>query len=289
MQIRITNREFSNGTPARVNRATGVVELAPSFFSHNADERAFILNHEMGHYVLQTKQEKKADIYAANNLYKIIGLKRTADAINYSLHDSLLNDQRRLNVFNYLAKKDRDENGNNIMDLTIKDLTYNDMNGDMVVFDGFVNEDGLEYTNTFVADCGNINELELSDYLNFCEFYGIEPSAEAVQVFREQKLRDVGKISNMSESRMSAQETQDRALQLLEQGRITTKQYNELVSGIDTRSGFQKLLDELSPAKILGNAGERESRSSTSGSAMLPVAVILIAIAVIVIFLSYKN
>lgn len=290
MQVCVNTSEFSNGTPARVNRATGVVELAPSFFTHTPDEQRFILLHEVGHYKLQTQSERRADRFAANNLYRQIGMRRTADAINMSLHDTLRNDIRRKDVFNFLAAKDR-SNGNKIMDISINDMAYDDNTGEMVVADGFTNEDGFAYCNTVIADGGNISALELTDYVNFCNFYGLNPCPEAVVAFRETKRRDIDSISNMSEKRRTANDLKERAMHLLEQGRITQKEYSDMVAGIDDRSWAQKFLIDapLETFKTLFSAPSRSGGSTSNASSMLPVALVLIAVAAIVAFIALKK
>ena len=52
------------GSPAAVNRGTGELHLAPSFFSLPEAQQRFILWHEWGHYILDTKSELEADKYA---------------------------------------------------------------------------------------------------------------------------------------------------------------------------------------------------------------------------------
>lgn len=52
------------GSPAAVNRSTGELHLAPSFFALPETQQRFVLWHEWGHYTLDTKSELHADKYA---------------------------------------------------------------------------------------------------------------------------------------------------------------------------------------------------------------------------------
>lgn len=57
--------ELDVPTPARVHRPSGTVYINSSIFDkYSAGEQKIILEHELGHYVLQTTSEEKADLYA---------------------------------------------------------------------------------------------------------------------------------------------------------------------------------------------------------------------------------
>jgi len=59
------------GTPARVNHRTGVMEVSRSHFKKlDPVYRLFVMYHERGHLVLNTKNEREADNYAMNELLK---------------------------------------------------------------------------------------------------------------------------------------------------------------------------------------------------------------------------
>lgn len=54
-----------NGSPARVNRRTGVMYISRKAFSRMpVSHRTFVMLHEMGHVVLQTTNEIAADAWA---------------------------------------------------------------------------------------------------------------------------------------------------------------------------------------------------------------------------------
>lgn len=63
--MKITYVDNLNNTPARVNRETGEIQLdRKMWFSLPEPYRKFILEHEKGHYYLQTTNELLADQYA---------------------------------------------------------------------------------------------------------------------------------------------------------------------------------------------------------------------------------
>lgn len=293
MKVLVCLHEFDNGTPARVDRERGVIELAPSFFKKTEDEQSFILLHEVGHYLKRTKNEDEADRYAAESLSQRIGFRRTADAANRSMHDTPQNDKRREKIFNFLADKDR-KNGNNIMDLNIKDMVCTDDGRMVEVKDGFTNEDGFTYINNIISE-GEISDLELTDYMNFCKFYGLPLCADAVIVFRESKQEDLSNFSLKSQKRRDAEAEETRLRQQLERGLISQETYDNLMAGIDTRSGVEKFWDKTTTGvtnavkNLLGNSGEVVQTSSSKGSSMLPVAIILIAVAIGVVYFAMKK
>lgn len=62
---------YLNGTPARVNHRTGVMEISRQHFRKlDPIYRLFIMLHERGHIALNTKNEYAADEYAMNELLK---------------------------------------------------------------------------------------------------------------------------------------------------------------------------------------------------------------------------
>ena len=294
MIVTACNHEFDNGTPARINRRAGVLELAPSFFRKSQDEKEFILLHELGHLELDTTDEMKADKYAANNLYKKIGLKRTFNALNSALHDTAESDVRRVRMFNHLAGIDRRENNNNIMNVNIEDIEYNSTTGDMYFPIQVTNPDGFRYINQYVGESAIIEDEEVTDYVNWCKFYNIPPSPDAIQAFRAMKSRDVGTYDNVSTAKKNAEAEKARLAQMLERGQITAAEYSKLVSQVDDRSGFQKFWDSATKGvgetvgRILGNSGETEYTQESKG-VMMPIAIALLVVAVIVIVFAFKN
>ena len=163
MKVVKVNQEFENGTPARVHRPSGTILLAPSFFDHTDIEQDFILGHELGHYVMQTKNEELADWYACKQLVDKHGIKATFRALNNSLFNTNASDKRRLSLFNKLVIYDKLKNNNNMETLQYEQVydNYTDSMVD-VSFSGFDDENGFHYTNDYVCDNDNapIQELE---------------------------------------------------------------------------------------------------------------------------------
>lgn len=179
MKVVKVNQEFENGTPARVHRPSGTILLAPSFFDHTDIEQDFILGHELGHYVLQTKNEELADWYACKQLVDKHGIKATFRALNNSLFDTNASDNRRLSLFNKLVIYDKLKNNNNMETLQYEQVydNYTDTMID-VDFSGFEDANGFHYTNDYVCENYDapITELEATDYVNWCRFYGVDMS-----------------------------------------------------------------------------------------------------------------
>lgn len=179
MRIVKVNQEFENGTPARVHRPSGTILLAPSFFDHTDIEQDFILGHELGHYVLQTKNEELADWYACKQLVDKHGIKATFRALNNSLFNTNASDKRRLSLFNKLVIYDKLKNNNNMETLQYEQVydNYTDSLID-VDFSGFEDANGFHYTNDYVCENFDapITELEATDYVNWCRYYGVDMS-----------------------------------------------------------------------------------------------------------------
>lgn len=179
MKVVRVNQEFENGTPARVHRPSGTILLAPSFFDHTDIEQDFILGHELGHYVLQTKNEELADWYACKQLVDKHGIKATFRALNNSLFNTNASDKRRLSLFNKLVIYDKLKNNNNMETLQYEQVydNYTDSMID-VDFSGFDDENGFHYTNDYVCENYDapITELEATDYVNWCRYYGVDMS-----------------------------------------------------------------------------------------------------------------
>ena len=181
MKIVRVNREFENSTPARVHRPTGTILLAPSFFDHSEIEQDFILGHELGHYVLQTKNEELADWYACKQLVDKHGIKATFRALNNSLFDTNASDKRRLSLFNKLVMYDKLKNNNKMNMETLQyEQVYDNYTDSMidVDFSGFEDANGFHYTNDYVCENYDapIQELEATDYVNWCRYYGVDMS-----------------------------------------------------------------------------------------------------------------
>ena len=180
MKVVCLDHNFENGSPARVHRPTGTVYLTPRFYEkYSPVQQRFIILHEMGHYVNQTPDECEADRFAADILLNLEGYKRTFRALNESLGDSSINDERRINLFNYL--KARDMNGLDKNAVISGKKQYRS-----VSYEPFEDENGCVFTNDYIGQ-GEIEEIEIADYLNFCDFYGRDYSDMSAKEYRSQK------------------------------------------------------------------------------------------------------
>lgn len=65
MKLIYTTEPFMQDTPAAVNRDTGIIYINPVLYATLTPfQQKFVLQHELGHYRLQTSSELKADAYA---------------------------------------------------------------------------------------------------------------------------------------------------------------------------------------------------------------------------------
>jgi len=181
--------EFDNGTPARVHRPTGTVELAPSFFSLTPDQRQFVLLHEMGHVALDTTSEQAADVWAADNMIKDVGLRRTFRAMNTALHDSLQSDMRRINLFNSLVRYDNMVNGNDMK--TIGPCVYMSDSDTMQPYQvvTFEDKEGFRYNNNFInKNFGpSAFPVEAPEFVQWCGFYKLPYNVQSLASYRKAK------------------------------------------------------------------------------------------------------
>ena len=180
MRIVSLDHNFNNGSPARVHRPTGTVYLTPLFYKkYTPQQQRFIILHELGHYVNQTKDESEADRFAADIMLNLDGYKATFRALNESLHDGPESDKRRINLFGYLKTRDMEGLDQNAI-----------INGNReygtVDFSSFEDENGCVFTNDYIG-VGELDDIEIADYLNFCDFYGLDYSDMSAKEFREQK------------------------------------------------------------------------------------------------------
>lgn len=180
--------EFPNGTPARVHRPTGTVELAPSFFRLSPDQRRFVLEHEIGHWRLDTRDEYVADRYAADAMRNVFGLKRTFRSLNDTLHATPQSDSRRVALFNYLADIDNRENGNDMK--TIGDAVYCPNTDTIrecraVEFVG----DGFTFTNNFIEPDFSVpaHPVEVAEFCQWCSYMGVPCNISTLSEYRKAK------------------------------------------------------------------------------------------------------
>lgn len=191
MRIICMSSEFSNGTPARVHRPTGTVELAPSFFQLTPDQRHFVLLHEIGHYALNTRSEYDADAWAAGQMQKDVGLKRTFRAMNGALRMSPASDSRRVALFNRMVMYDNRLNGNDMK--TIGPCVYMPETDEMqpyrvLSFDG---EDGFTFNNNFIPSDMNTPAypVEASEFVRWCQNAHRPCSNTALLLYRKAKAK----------------------------------------------------------------------------------------------------
>jgi len=88
---KITYLPDLGATPARVNRRTGEMQISIKFWKQLPPEhRFFIMLHEMGHVILQSRNEEEVDNWAFNQYAKA----------GYSLKESVFALTRVLNMDN---------------------------------------------------------------------------------------------------------------------------------------------------------------------------------------------
>ena len=295
MKIVNLARNFENGTPARVHRPTGTVYLTPLFYAkYTPIQQRFIILHELGHYVKQTTDESEADRFAADILLNLDGYKATFRALNNSLHSGNENDARRINLFNYLKKKDMNALEQNGVINGKKEYQN-------VSFERFETPEGCVFTNDYIGSGEEIEELEIADYLNFCDFYGYEYSDMSKGEYRQQKrdakiaarkAKNDQRQSKADARRMRAEAKQTKAnakLELAKQGISTGSSIGNALSSVaDTVGGwFGK--------KNSGDDGNvYVDETSTSGtSSKLPLiiggAVALVVVVIIIVVVAKKS
>lgn len=190
MRIQRMDSEFLDGSPARVSRAAGTVQLAPSYYRHTEDGQRFILAHEFGHYALDTSDQHWADLWAAGYLMRRIGLKRTFRAMNNALKDSEANDRRRIALFNALAEYDNKTNGNN-MNTISGEWIFNTDTGEMQPCENrqCKGADGFVYANNYFPadDTAPVAPVEAEEFVKWCGFHGYPVAVAHLRAYRGAK------------------------------------------------------------------------------------------------------
>ncbi|MDR0207032.1 MAG: hypothetical protein LBI45_07245 [Bacteroidales bacterium] len=101
-KINIVDSTVIGRSPAAVYMATGIIEINKDVWhKFTPYERAFIIQHERGHYLLPTEFEKEADAYALVQTLKI-NQSALKDGIN-ALAKMNLKDKSRLNALYHEA------------------------------------------------------------------------------------------------------------------------------------------------------------------------------------------
>ena len=123
-----------NTSPAFCNRQTGELYInVPVYSKFNQNERYYILLHELGHIVLNTNDELKADEYASTiYLKKGYSLTDSVKALGHALKYNKQEDYiRTLKQFERAKKYDFEINGHdNKIDMEIPNLNFSSMDGD---------------------------------------------------------------------------------------------------------------------------------------------------------------
>ena len=293
MEFVSLERNFKNGTPARVHRPTGTVFLTPKFYEmYTPTQQRFIILHEMGHYVNQTRDESEADRFAADILLNLEGYKATFRALNDSLHSGDVNDARRENLFNYLKERDMKRLDRNAVISGKKE--YRRVN-----YESFEDPNGCVFTNDYIGD-GEIDELEIADYLNFCDFYGLEYSDMSKGEYRQQK-RDAkiaakkaktdAKQSKADARRTKAEAKMQKAnakMELAKQGISSGAEFAKGLSGIGNKIAgiFGKGGND---AEVSDGGTYVESGSSSKLPLIIGGVAVVVVVAIIIIVVLKKK
>ena len=297
MRIVSLDHNFNNGSPARVHRPTGTVYLTPLFYKkYTPQQQRFIILHELGHYVNQTTDESEADRFAADIMLNLDGYKATFRALNESLHDGAESDQRRINLFGYLKTRDMEGLDQNAI-----------INGNReygtVDFCSFEDENGCVFTNDYIG-VGELDDIEIADYLNFCDFYGLEYSDMSAKDFRaakrQAKIDKAAAKNDLLKSKADAKRTKAEAkmqkanakLELAKQG---------ISGGAKIGEAFGKIGESVAGifGKKLGGGGDDPAEyaggavpSDGGGKSKLPLiigGVVVVVIVTVIIIVVVKK
>lgn len=107
--------------PAAVDMLTGVVSINRSVWNrYDNFEKAFVIMHELGHYVLDTDSEYEADEYALRNVYKTAprSLKRSLQTL---CKIRVLDPMRLSNLYKVALQLDADD-GNGIAAIELQKI-----------------------------------------------------------------------------------------------------------------------------------------------------------------------
>ncbi len=102
------------GTPARVNRKTGVIYVSKWHFDQlDPVYQQFILNHEMAHYLFKSRDEEFCDEFAMQKMLQDgYNLTDILKSVTRTLKNTRSHYGRKLNVFNSLRIYDYLKNNN---------------------------------------------------------------------------------------------------------------------------------------------------------------------------------
>ncbi len=300
MRIVSLDHNFKNGTPARVHRPTGTVYLTPLFYEkYTPIQQRFIILHELGHYVGQTRDESEADRFAADIMLNLDGYKATFRALNDSLHGGGASDIRRINLFNYL--KQRDMEGLDANAVINSDKEYRN-----VSFESFEDANGCVFTNDYIGTSPEIEEIEIADYLNWCDYYGLEYSDMGAKAFREAKRE--AKVAKMKAKNDNLQSKADARrekaaarkekaaakMELAKQGISAGAEWGKGIGGaLKSVAGLFGKGGDSAAAEAGAYAGEETSESGAKSKLPLiiggVVAAVVVAVIIIIIVKKKKS
>lgn len=110
--------------PASVDMRTGVISINCSVWgSYDNFEKAFVIMHEIGHYVLDTDSEYEADAYALRHVYKTAprSLKRSLQTL---CKIRVIDPSRLDNLYKEALKLDAAD-GNEIAEIELQQISSN--------------------------------------------------------------------------------------------------------------------------------------------------------------------
>lgn len=288
MRIVSLDHNFENGTPARVHRPTGTVYLTPLFYEkYTPIQQRFIILHELGHYVGQTRDESEADRFAADIMLNLDGYKATFRALNDSLHGGGANDIRRINLFNYLKQRDMEGLDANAVINGGRELQN-------VSFESFEDQNGCVFTNDYIGLSPEIEDLEIADYLNYCDFYGVNYSDMGAKEFRaakrEAKIAKQKAKTDAIQARSDAKRTRADAKMQKAQAKMELAKKG-ISGGAKIGEAFGKIGESVAGifGKKLGGGGDDPDEyadgavpSEGGGKSKLPLIIGGVVVAVIV-------
>ena len=123
----VTAHELGN-CPASVQMDSGLIEINADVWDRYSDfEKSFIIEHEIGHFTLQTDNETEADIYALHRVYKTVpgSLKKSLETL-YKI--GVITGDRLENLYKEALRIDVLDNGNVNAKNELKNLGVNKMN-----------------------------------------------------------------------------------------------------------------------------------------------------------------
>lgn len=283
MIVELLNGELDTCTPARIDRRAGVIQFAPSFFRKSSDQQRFILQHELGHYVLDTSDEYAADRYAADRMLdEDYGMRRTFTAMNQSLHDTGINDARRVVLFNYLARKDRNENGNAEMK-TVDNMIY-DADADRmfeIQYQEIPGDSGFVFTNNYIPNIdAPIAKIEESEFVNWCRFTGNPVIAvRMLPVFRAEKRRA---WDNATQKQKNIKEV----LAQLNSGQLSSQDATALISAIKGKGGA---VSSYFNSGSDGSAADTTDAAKKSGSGIVVIVAVLAVVVLLAVLVKKRK